>query len=190
VVRLCTILEPGKLTAVRACFPIAIVILLATFACTGGTGSDYPNAANDPGASPRADAGVRDPGDEEEDAAGPSGGGSLDAGAAHEEADAGRPSTDHPCTAPSDAGDAGDSGDTDGGVSDANVDAQGVDAEADAGDGAADAGDAATDAEPARDAEVDTGANFPDAAGDAELPLSDASGDAAHTTSEGGPCVP
>jgi hypothetical protein len=176
VLRLCTILEPGKLTAVRACLPIAFVILLPMFACAGGgTGSDYPNAADD-NPDHVQDAG-RGPG-------GPPGGaGSLDAGSAQGEQDA-APSSMDPCADPDDAG---DSGDADGGIPDANADA-----EVDASDGASDAGDAASDAEPASDAsdaQVDTGANFPDAAGDADLPIADASSDAPHTTSDEGGCV-
>ncbi len=174
------ILEAGKLTDVRARFPIAFVILLAAFACTGGPTGDYPA---DP-TSGRLDAGTR-PDDEDPQSPGAgnsadadSQGARRDAGSAVSELDAASP-TAGPCDPLTDAGDAGDAGQADGGVAEASV------AQTDAGDAAIDA-----DADASNDGQVDTDANFPDAAGDAQPLLSDGSGDAPHMPFTSDACVP
>jgi len=161
------ILEPGKLSTVRARFSITFVILLALSAClgdadpsVGGPTSDTPSGTPEPGG--RLDAGVRP----SQDAAA----GSFSDAGSHEESDAAEDTFDAASDAGSPTGTpcnpASDASPADGDVVEASI--------------VPDAGDA----------QIDTDANFPGDAGDAQLLISDGSSDAPHMPATSDACVP
>lgn len=101
----------------------------------------------------------------------------MDAGSATSEDDADAGAGELDAASPSGTCGSPDAGQADGSATEAGVDAQL-------------AGDAASDPDAANDAQVDTGANFPDAAEDALVPPSDAASDAPHMPSSPDACVP
>lgn len=154
---------------------MASVFLIASISCAGGPTSDYPL---DPVRTLDSGTGAKD-----DDGAEPNGGttdaavsGGADAGEPSGAMDAGAIGSEPPCVL--DAGADADAADTD--ASDGSVN--------DASDAAGDASDAATDAGDA--AQIEAGANFPDAANDAEAAVADASSDAPYTLPDGAACVP